>query len=1677
MPLASKPLDYKLGRAQLEKRQLPKPQADRFDAAINRLPKALQSLAKDSIACIGEFSDLPAGVFELGDKDLQKLFGVFFGELASAAVTTWRKLGGGIYHSFGRPMLFRSPKRPELTRSRQDGWLQSLIELFMEYPSEVTTAEGLAVWAPYFDHSPFSSEQLFGFCFDGGETSAHVGRLLASVIDGNGKSSANVLDTLRLAVEGRHPASMFGLHAIYALWNSRQEDVIDIIFDRLTDEKNSKLQVSILRGAVEADIELLPRVLRLVRDSKTFRNKAVASEVFAWFGFFGVAYSPKVLEQFVELAIDHLDRSHNSMLPLTGVDEERLLAAWSLAMHEVEDALPLLREWMHQATDKQRQLILQFAGSTDHPCMISLFRVGLDSDDPNSVLQSIEAIKPFASAASVAERSEILKKAADACRRTYAKKHKYPKLFNAKDRTFFEALEGLLQKLWANESLSILGPAAKDPSLQVDCFIRQGFLPPDDFSVEAILTRVEHCDDTYAAILRATPIRPEHWCELLQKKGDDPTSTAMIYGKALTQHGAELFQAALEHILAQKKSSLRAIGLGMLVGALDGPVAKAAQNVARAYLAAEPVSKITSDSEAKLRLKLQHLLASATTSQADDTKKSKHTSKTSKAKSSQADSNSAEAASVSECMPSAKVNAFYPGLTITPLRPPVYRPMERMTASSRKILVALDKFIEEHKDKLLQLRPKDPESDDAESDDAKQLDKWHVSGWTDSYKQIWTNWWKDTAAPLAVRADLARLASYWRETANFDNLKLPKGVDLSKLNALATYPFVYVFPHLAYGDVPSIPETADVKLWRSLRNPLLINQVFEFLWNSQSTWVDVEYMWDMAESIMAAIPAGVLNLPEVQRNLLSEHINVRAWIWLPECLRDEVRPADQPGRQYSQLTFKVPSLEAYGQGDAQLGDVVESLLGLDPSAHLSAVFEYWQIANIRRSPERSEEWDRFFDFFADKILDTELSRPAKQLSEWSAIAANVGYLEGYARFERMLLATAKQGFTRPTQSLSNQGSLWSRLSAAIYPEKDCDMPAVADKLKGLLKQKKVSPDHLLQAAFLAPQWCEPIAEALAWPKLPGVLEWLLNHLSGGHVQPDVALVQWLSTSNRPERLQQDFIGYTDSQITNWYDKLKQKKEDKIDRSEFTDPVYVSWFCEIAGDVSDAQWAKLFAASEVLSAPKSAGEFKTLVQAMRGKVSRNALLAEVRAAKKPLDARPLALIPLATGTAMGLDLMERYKAIKDYRKQCGRFMDGDTAEEQAELAIAILIYRAGVETEEDLEWIIQAAGADQFAKHREFKSGDTQIKLDIDASGKPVCLITKAGKPLKTLPTAVKKNKKVAEQQQLLKSLQRFATHSRHMLQRALTQQRQFTKAELERMIAHPVLARQLDSLLFTDGTKIGLLVQPQGNALLSIDEQPHRLKADAKLRLAHPVDFIAEGGWVRWRDWLRERQQTQVIPQIERGLFLPEYFAATRDAKAKNSPLFGFVCDEFQFRAVLKSFGWDDTRYVRVLSNVNMTAEIKLYYEWLDLGHYVLGVEFTQYSKGELIVVDYTAVPTIEFSECMREVYSAAAASVKKDAGASETKNAVKATAKLKKHVDSKKLTNVRCEGTQFLIDGRLGTYVVDLFAQDIRMSPNQWIPLSAIGPKPAEAMQTALETLANEKSERTLLKRLRIVG
>ncbi len=241
-------LDHLSGSTQLASLKLSNPDTDRFEGTIARLPSRASAIARRLIEQRTSNTEFPTEIFELNEKQLGQVFQVFFGNLASAAQATWQAIGCGTYLPFARSGLYRSPKFPRLTRPKQEQWLSKLIELKLNYPEHVTTAEGLAVWAPYFDHQPMGNCDLLGLNMDAIASSAYIGRLLAKVIDQPGSDGANVLDTLRLTLDDRHPASMFGLHAIYALWCSSQAEANQLIFDKLTQSDAQQQLLFCARG-------------------------------------------------------------------------------------------------------------------------------------------------------------------------------------------------------------------------------------------------------------------------------------------------------------------------------------------------------------------------------------------------------------------------------------------------------------------------------------------------------------------------------------------------------------------------------------------------------------------------------------------------------------------------------------------------------------------------------------------------------------------------------------------------------------------------------------------------------------------------------------------------------------------------------------------------------------------------------------------------------------------------------------------------------------------------------------------------------------------------------------------------------------------------------------------------------------------------------------------------------------------------------------------------------------------------------------------------------------------------------------------------------------------------------------------------------------------------------------
>lgn len=443
-------LDHSSGSAQLSLLKLSQPDVDRYAAAIARLPSKAIAIARRLIEQHTDGTEFPTEIFELNEKQLGQLFTVFFGKLTSAAQATWQAIGCGTYLPFARSGLYRSPKFPRLTQPKQEQWISHLIELKLDYPEHVTTAEGLAVWAPYFDHRPMGSADLLGMNMDAIASSAYVGRLLAKVIDQPDSAGANVLDTLRLTLDDRHPASMFGLHAIYALWCSAQPEANQLIFDKLT-RADAQQQLLILRAGVESSFENVGKILRYVRNSELIENQRVGEELLAWLGFFGSEYDQEALCNCIDLALAAWEDTQSPGGSTTV--EVKLFHAWSVMTREVDDALPWLLPLMKSEPSEHRSRILNLVELSMHPSSGQLFLVALNDPDLNLVTRALSALSSSAhdKKANETERRELLQQVAAACRLAYPEKDKFPHLFQKEEPAFFEALEALLRKLLMND--------------------------------------------------------------------------------------------------------------------------------------------------------------------------------------------------------------------------------------------------------------------------------------------------------------------------------------------------------------------------------------------------------------------------------------------------------------------------------------------------------------------------------------------------------------------------------------------------------------------------------------------------------------------------------------------------------------------------------------------------------------------------------------------------------------------------------------------------------------------------------------------------------------------------------------------------------------------------------------------------------------------------------------------------------------------------------------------------------------------------------------------------------------------------------------------------------------------------------------------------------------------------
>ncbi|MFI7609997.1 DUF4132 domain-containing protein [Nonomuraea terrae] len=206
--------------------------------------------------------------------------------------------------------------------------------------------------------------------------------------------------------------------------------------------------------------------------------------------------------------------------------------------------------------------------------------------------------------------------------------------------------------------------------------------------------------------------------------------------------------------------------------------------------------------------------------------------------------------------------------------------------------------------------------------------------------------------------------------------------------------------------------------------------------------------------------------------------------------------------------------------------------------------------------------------------------------------------------------------------------------------------------------------------------------------------------------------------------------------------------------------------------------------------------------------------------------------------------------------------------------------------------------------REERAGDYVLRLD--AAGPALTFVNPAGRTVKSVPQAIKREPVLAELRAGLKELRQALPAERFRLERALIEERRWRWHDVtEFFLDHPVTGLYARDLIWQipQGpaglpvrTETGWeLTDPLGRRV-----QPH---PDTPVLLWHPIRETA--GDVRaWRDFLLERGVRQPYKQAFREVYL--LTPAEESARTRSRRFTGHVLRYGQAKALLNQRGWTD---------------------------------------------------------------------------------------------------------------------------------------------------------------------------
>jgi hypothetical protein len=830
-----------------------------------------------------------------------------------------------------------------------------------------------------------------------------------------------------------------------------------------------------------------------------------------------------------------------------------------------------------------------------------------------------------------------------------------------------------------------------------------------------------------------------------------------------------------------------------------------------------------------------------------------------------------------------------------------------------------------------------------------------------------------------------------------------------------------------------------------LRHPQIVAALVRWLLRLRPVPGAADFFLDATETAFAQVPAAVLkrvvDLDNYQKRGRDWRVNSPADFWLdratghradcPEgwtaghqlrlwhLLHWRDQPAPGVARVWPDLMFLLP---AYAAGAANDYDVLDHLFrqgeDFNDLGELTA-------PNSPKEVQTCPALQALVDRCRQRLLEVELAR-GEMATEATEPAGAVRSLEGLDALLRLLTALGKKGLARNTSGQS-RAQVLSHLVGVTYPAA-ADTPEV---FAGRMKEAGIGRERLLELAFLAPQWADHVEHALGWPGLCEGLWWFLAHMPYGRVGLGETDQQFFDDEEEEEEPSRPPSPWAKALAERTPLSATSRREGAVD---------VDWFRRTYEPLGPKRWQALAEAAKYGCSHQEYKKACALSDVLLGKAKKNDLITSIRRKQLKEPVRLLGLLPLAEGDKREADLESRYRVLQEYRRYARKLspMSRDDAVRAADVGLQNLARTAGYADPVRLEWAMEARAVADLAKAPVSATHEgVTVTLSLDEDGQPEIGVRRGEKVLKNLPAAARKDPKIAALAERKTDLKRQASHMRESLEAAMCYGGVFTGAELRQLCQHPILLPRLERLVLL-GEGIQGFPTAGGQALANHDGKREPVKADEKLRIAHPYDLYSAGDWPQWQRHLFHTERVQPFKQVFRELYLVT--AQEKKDGAVSHRYAGQQVNPRQAMALWGGRGWSTRDGVsKTFHDLGLTCEVSFRYGGgtpLEVEGLTLeGVEFRK--RGEWKPIPLTDVPPRVFSEVMRDmdlvVSVAHAGGVDPEASASTVEMR---SALLRETCGLLNIANYRLKGNHALIDGQLGKYSVHLGSGVVHRQP-----------------------------------------